>query len=268
MPISRMHRNKKKRSSTRLGTYSQSVALAPQLVSVPRQRAYWAKLPALLLLVGSIWLLAILHSSPRFFVSDVIVEGVYLVDPNEVRTVAAVDGTSLFRVQGRDIDRRLRDAFGCVDQIQITCRLPGTVSIVVQEREAAVIWQSGDQNWWIGSDGSILGTTGLAGHLPTIRDVTGSVGEPGAYLAGVPWQLAQEMVRVLPSVTTYDYVTGLGLVTYVTDAQWPVYLGYEGSAETKVAIMQSLVARLASQGVDVEYIDLRNEHSPIYKKRL
>lgn len=268
MRLSRMHRNNKKRSSSRLGAYSQSVTLAPQLVSVPTQRQYWAKLPAFALLVMSIWLLSIMHKNPQFLVSNVIVQGVYLVDPSEVRTVAAVDGTNIFRVQARDVDRRLKDAFGCIDSIQVTCRLPGSVSITVREREAAVIWESGGQNWWIGSDGSILGATGLAGHLPTIRDVQSAVGEPGPYLAGVPWQLAQEMARVLPSVTTYDYIEGLGLVIYVTEARWPVYLGYDGNAEAKVAIMQSLLARLASQGVSVEYIDLRNEHSPIYKKRL
>lgn len=267
MPVSRVRGNNRKRSSSRMGTYSHSVALAPKLVSVPKSHQYWAKLPAVVLLVGSIWLLALLHNSSRFTVSEVVVQGVDLIDAGEVRTVAAVDGMSIFRVRTGDLDLRLRDTFGCIDHVDITCRLPGTVLISVREREAAVIWQSGNRNWWIGSDGSVLGTTEIVGNLPIIRDVGGSTAEPNEYLAGIPWKLAQDMLVALPSVTTYDYVNGLGLVVYVTDARWPVYLGYGGSADSKTAIMQSLVQELVSQGVDAEYIDLRNEHSPMYKKR-
>jgi len=251
-----------------MGEYSHSVALPPRLVMVSRQHTYWAKLPAVVLLVASIWLLAMLHNNNRFFVSDVAVQGVVLMDANEIRTVAAVDGMSIFRVRAYEVARRLEDTFGCIDHVQVSCRLPGSVSISVRERKAAVIWQSGERSWWIGSDGSVLGAARVTGQLPIIRDVEGAMAEPSQYLAGVPWRLAQDMAVALPSTTTYDYVPGLGLVTYATDAKWPVYLGYEGSAENKVAIMRSLVERLASQGVEIEYIDLRNEHSPMYKKRL
>jgi cell division septal protein FtsQ len=268
MPISRTRRKNRKRSSSRMGTYSHSVALAPTLVSVPKSRSYWVRLPALVLLAASIWFLAILHNSPRFLVSEVAVQGVSLIDASEVRAAAAVDGMSIFRVRTNDVGLRLRDTFGCIDHVDVICRLPGLVSISVREREAAVIWQSDDRNWWIGSDGTVLGTTEIAGNLPIIRDVVGSTAEPNEYLAGIPWKLAQDMLVALPSVTTYDYVNGLGLVVYVTDARWPVYLGYEGSAESKTAIMLSLVQELVGRGVDVEYIDLRNEHSPMYKKRL
>jgi cell division septal protein FtsQ len=268
MPTRRVNRHNRKRSNSRLGTFSQSVTLAPKLVSMPRGHLYWAKLPAAFLLVASIWLLAVLHITPRFFVSEVDVQGVHLIDVDDVRTAAAVEGISIFRVQPHHLRNRLRDTFGCIDQVEISCRLPGTVSILVREREAVVIWQSGNRNWWIGSDGSILGTTEVLGHLPVIRDATGSMGEPTQYLVGIPWRLAQDMAVALPSATTYDYVSGLGLVAHVTDAQWPVYFGYEGNAQNKVAILQSLVQHLVGQGADVEYIDLRNEHSPMYKKRL
>ena len=92
-------------------------------------------------------------------------QGVDLIDAGEIRTAAAVDGMSIFRVRTDDVDRRLRDTFGCIDHVDITCRLPGVVSISVREREAAVIWQSGNRNWWIGSDGSVLGSHGVVGRL-------------------------------------------------------------------------------------------------------
>jgi len=264
----RAHRTNRTRSKSRSAEFSQSVALAPELVSAPRDHIWWAKVPALFILAASVWLLAVMHGAPRFGVSEVVVEGAYLIDANYIRVAAGVQGTNIFRVRPYDVDRRLRDAFGCIDEVDVTCKLPGSVSIKVRERAAVMIWQSGGRYWWIGSDGNILGTTEVVGNLPIIHDVAGSMVEPTDYLVGIPWRLAQEMVNALPSATSYDYVNGLGLVIYVTDAKWPVYLGYEGSAESKVAILQALVSHLAEQAVDVEYIDLRNEHSPMYKKRL
>ena len=59
------------------------------------------------------------------------------------------------------------------------------------------------------------------------------------------------------------------MTIYVTWAKgnWPVYLGHSGDMATKVAVVQALVNTLTQQGVDVEYIDLRNDARPTFKKR-
>jgi len=54
-------------------------------------------------------------------------------------------------------------------------------------------------------------------------------------------------------------------VAYVTAEGWPVYLGHEGDAAAKVAIMRALVDELVRRNVSVAYIDLRNEVRPTYK---
>jgi cell division septal protein FtsQ len=54
---------------------------------------------------------------------------------------------------------------------------------------------------------------------------------------------------------------------YATTDQWLVYLGHEGDAARKVAIMISLVQQLEGSRQRVAYIDLRNEHRPVYKRQ-
>jgi len=100
-----------------------------------------------------------------------------------------------------------------------------------------------------------------------IHDIQAFAARPGGYIAGVPWRLALEMADALPAIREYDYTSEMGLTLYVTPYQWPVYLGHEGNARTKVALMQALAQQLLDKQVAVGYIDLRNEGRPTYKQQ-
>jgi hypothetical protein len=103
--------------------------------------------------------------------------------------------------------------------------------------------------------------------LVVVHDLKGVAPAPHEQIAGLPWQLAQDLLQVLPIIKTYDYTPDEGLIVYVTTNNWPVYLGHEGDAGAKVALMQAVVEQLTAKGVNVEHIDLRNERRPTYKKR-
>jgi len=71
----------------------------------------------------------------------------------------------------------------------------------------------------------------------------------------------------MPAIRMFDYSVEKGLIVYVTPSQWPVYLGDTGDGREKLAIMSALAQQLVETNASVEYIDLRNERRPVFKRR-
>lgn len=271
MPVFKIaERHSGRRSETRLGTaesVTQSDGMEVQPLDAGTRRvSLWVKLPGGVLLLGSIWVLISLFTNARFRVMDVTIEGARLVRRQDVLQTADVAGDSIFWVQAGEIEQRLEKGSGLIEDATVRCSLPNQVIISLVEREAALIWESGGRHWWIGTDGAVLGLATGPGTMPVLHDIRGHSPEPSDHIAGVPWALANDLWAALPAIEAFDYTSEHGLVLYVTAQEWPVFLGHEGDARLKVALLWTLVERLTAAGTNVEYIDLRNEARPTYKE--
>jgi len=262
-----MHGSAGLRSRSRLGPQGDSTPKESLESSPARGKvSIWAKVPALFLFLGSVWVLYNLFTGARFRVNEVSISGTKLLRSAEVESSLDVRRRSIFHVNGKGLEARLLQEFGCIRQVAVRCRLPNRVFVTIEEYEVNLVWESKGRYWWVSGDGSVLGTTDGPGNLLVIHDVQGFAPEPQGRIIGVPWAYAQELRRALPDIKAYDYMSGKGLIVYATTAQWPVYLGYQGNAGDKIAIMKALVEQLVAKGTTVEYIDLRNERRPVYKK--
>ena len=207
-----------------------------------------------------------LFAGVRYRVDTVEVEGVGLSSETDVERVANVQGKSIFRVRARELENRLGTELARIERASVVCQLPNRVVINLREHEGLLLWESGGQYWLVDCQGNVLGTATDLGQMILIRDLEGLAPDPQGYIIGVPWRLAQEMADALPAIRSYDYTREKGLVLYVTANEWPVFLGHKGEAQTKIALMRAVVDQLAARGIDVEYIDLRNEQRPTFKK--
>jgi len=185
----------------------------------------------------------------------------------DVLGTADVEGDSIFQIRTREIERRLMERSGLIEAATVRCRLPNEVSVALVEREAALVWESGGQHWWIDVDGRVLGPTDAPGTMPVLHDIHGFASDPSEHIPGVPWGLARDLWAELPAIQSFDYTSEQGLVLYVTANEWPIYLGHQGDARLKVALLWALVEKLTAMEVSVEYIDLRNEARPTYRVR-
>jgi hypothetical protein len=259
-----------RRSATRLGMAEDAAQAADQAAAMAAPGpgvTFWVKLPAWVLLVGSVWVVLSLFTNARFRVTEVTIEGARLVQQADVLRATGIVGQSIFDIRARQIERRLEESSGLIEAATVRCRLPNQVAITLLEREAALIWESGGRYWWIAADDTVLGPTDGPGTMPVLHDIAGFQPEPAEHIPGVPWGLAHELWAALPAIQAFDYTRDQGLVLYVTSNEWPVYLGHQGDARIKVSLLWTLVEELATLGADVEYIDLRNEERPIYKIR-
>ncbi len=268
--VFRTARNQGRRSNSRLGARlgTTSAAAETSLTDTLRVLGIWWRVLAGLLLLATLWSLGAFFVDPRFRVGTLAVEGSHLVSEDQVRALVDVSNHSIFTVNPREIERLLKDSYGCIREVRAVCKMPNRVRITLVERPVALVWESGGRLWWVDPAGEILGETQDSGELLVIYDTTGYAPNPTEHIAGVPWQLAQDIQRALPVIRSLDYVPAQGLTIYVTDREWPVYLGHQGDAGLKVAIMQALVQELGASGTSsVEYLDLRNERRPAFRRR-
>ena len=266
-------RGRGSRSRSRLGPLAsqlreaESVPIAPQATHVGRGSLLGAKLPALVLLLGAIWMLYNLLNDDRFRVNRLEVHGVQLLRASDIQrslTLGAlpVVGQSIFRIAADGVERRLLQEYGCLDKVTVRCRLPNHVVIELSERQDLLVWESGGRFWWVDIKGNVLGEAQHPGELIVIHDVASWASDPRDHIVGVPWRLARDLAAAYPAIREYDYTREAGLILYVTDRRWPVYLGYQGEGARKFAILQALVQTLYAKGMNVAHIDLRNDRHP------
>ncbi|MBC7236568.1 MAG: FtsQ-type POTRA domain-containing protein [Chloroflexi bacterium] len=267
----------RRRSYSRLGKEVSPVDLdALLLPKAAKARFDWSKVLAALIFLGSVALLYQFYASPRFRVHQVIVRGTRLLARTKVEAAADVRGQSLFTICTAELIDRLQTQFGNLAHISASCHLPNRVVISVREKHAVLAWYSGERYWWVDKEGNILGNDEESGGsaanpselgIVVIRDVASIAPQPQSFVVGVPWELALEMKAALPAIQEFDYTREHGLILYVTEERWPVYLGHEGDAATKVAVMQALVARLSQERIPAKYLDLRDETAPTFERR-
>jgi cell division septal protein FtsQ len=270
MTIGKSRRNAKQaRSQARMSTYASTASAVARPRQVPTSKVwlYAPKAVAALVFIGSIWLLYGLFNSPRFMVKQATIEGAHLITSDAAQRAANVVAESIFRVNADVVERRLTGAFGCLDGAALRVRLPNQVTIVLREHAPVFVWQTLERAWWVDLSGRTLGIAMTSENLVVVRDPQTALVQPGDVAMEVPWQLVHELSLAMPTHKQYDHDREHGLIVYVTEQNWPVYMGRRGDARLKVELMQNLVAKLVAERVAVAYIDLRDERWPVYKTR-
>jgi len=262
-----------KRSHLRLGDTGE---LAKRRAERAATAAFWShKIGAALLMLVAVWMFRSLLVDPRFAVRDIEVVGAETVDVIQVQEQVHpryVGGNaSLFLINGAEVAQRVAKNAAQVERVNVRCQLPGRLIVTISERQDVFIWESAGRYWWVDIEGTVLGQaakrpeTSHGQSVILIRDVDGASTDPEGYIAGVPWELLRDLGEVLPAAREYEYTRAFGLVVRVTGEHWPVYLGHDGDAPTKVGIMRRLAEELLAEGVSVAYIDMRHESRPLYK---
>jgi len=235
-------------------------------LAVARKRWWrWSRAPGLLVAVSAlVTLVGLLNGAS--FVAKVTVEGARLVPEADLVASAGIAGQSVFLVRPADIERKLLETYGCLEDVSVATRLPNMVTIKVRERSHLTVWQSGGQRWWVDASGNVLGAAMASPGLVVVEDAVGHMPMPGNYVAGVPWKMARDVAQHLGTAPHFYFQEqGLTLYVHVLEDDVPAYLGCEGDGAAKAAILQALVEHLEREGIQPAYLDLSRESSPVFK---
>jgi cell division septal protein FtsQ len=142
--------------------------------------------------------------------------------------------------------------------------------ITVEERLPEVLWQTGDQIWWIDSEGVFVPPreepSMTQGRLRIIdQDHTAAPSRKQVDVALV--HSVQLIHNQLPEVETLYYSQQFGL-SYRTAEGWPVYLGESHNMEAKLLVANSVRSDLLTRDVIPTFIDVRNPLRAIYEAEI
>jgi cell division septal protein FtsQ len=256
---------RRRRSEVRLGrAYEQTIMheeLPVGVASRPRTRL-GPKASSLLLAIALALLIAYGFASDGFYVYEALVLDNSVVSADEIYLSSGVDGYSIF-IEPRQVEEAVR-ALPDIRDVEVQLGLPCQVTIEVQERQARVMWQSGEDHYGLDDEGRVLSLPPGVEPPILIRDVDGTPRRLGERVDPNIVAAAEAYTALLPGLREFDYSQEYGL-SIVDQHGWPVRLGDGEAANAKVAVMKALANALESQNLTVEFIDLRFPASPYYR---
>ena len=259
-------KKKRRRSEIRLGrSYEQTMAqeeLSVQIGRRPRGRI-GPRMFSLLLAIALAFLIAYVFVSDAFYVYGAIVRGNSVVSPEEIYGLSEVDGYSIFFIESRQVEAAIH-TLPDIRDVKVQLGLPSELIVEVEERQAEVMWETGQERYGVDEEGRILSLPEGVDPSISVRDLDGTPRRPGQHVDPQIIAAASRFSTLLPGVRDFDYSQQYGL-SLMDEHGWRIHLGNGEDAESKVATMTALVHRLASQGAAVEFIDLRFQESPFYR---
>src|SRR5579884_1163068 len=226
--------------------------------------AFWwwclAKLGALLVLAGTLFLLYQVTTSSYFYVGEVTVEGNNLVSTQEILDAAAVSGVQILWVNSRQTAQRIR-LLPAVEQVSVHPIFPRRVSIQVTERKPVAQWQVGSFNFLVDADGRVIGAAQRGERLPQVREARSGTLQIGDTVPAEAVQAAVALSGLLPAEWqptsgAFDYAADTG-ISVATPPGWRVRFGDAQDLGLKVATLQALAAEIERTGARVQLVDVR-----------
>jgi len=149
-----------------------------------------------------------------------------------------------------------------IKEARVRCRLPNRVVVEVVERQAQIVWQRDGTRYWVDEAGVVLPARGELEGALLVEDLAPGPLRVGDRLDPRVVESALELHQLLPELAAVQY-SDQGL-SFHHQGGYPIYLGV-GDMPEKVAIMKALVRKLAAEGIQPEFIDLRFKEGPYYK---
>ena len=259
-------RRRPRRSRSRLGR-DYEVAAPKINLSLRPVVGFWqdqgGKTLGVLLLLALGWLTYQFFATEAFYVYEARVVGNQLVPAEEIYQNSGLEGMSIFWINPARVEVTIA-SLPNIKEARVHCGLPNRVTIEVVERQPQVIWQQGENRYWIDEEGTVLPARGELAEATVIVDLDERPVQPGdrvdpQVIAGV-----QKLRSLLPELTAVQYASNMG-ISFQSEQGWPIYLGQGEDIEQKVAIMKALLQEIAAKGIQPQFIDLRFRESPYYK---
>jgi cell division protein FtsQ len=210
-----------------------------------------------------------LYMSPAARVNNVEVVGASQLDPNEVRSLASLDGDSMLRLDTTGAEERIR-YLPALKSVRVEREWPQTVRIILEERQPWAYWQVGDKSYVIDSEGIILADVPPAEGAPTVTDLTNPVRlVPGDRVDTDAVRLTHLLTQRVPEVlattpVAYEYSDEKGLAL-TSDVGYRVVIGDSQNIEYKLAVWSEIEKKLGRGAMAGHVLDLRFEGRPAFQ---
>lgn len=227
----------------------------------------------LVLLIGVGALLVFIN--PAFYVTRAEVGGLRYTPPEEIFTRAGIATWHILYLDPAQIEARLIESPSIAD-VEVQVQWPARVIILARERQPALVWQQGNEQYWVDVNGILMLKRAGLPELVLVINTTDSIpfrcpgpacNQPDGTVSIEPAvvQGAQQLKTLRPDlgVLYYDPVRGLSF----DDARgWRGYFGIGTDMARKLQIYESLIGSLIGRGIAPRAIDVSDPEAPVYRR--
>lgn len=227
--------------------------------------------------------------SPTFHVQQIKIEGTQ--NPRLIAAIRrlGIQGQDIFLLNHSALVARL-EALPLVASASVSVQLPGSITVTIQERVPALLWQNGRTIYGVGQDGVVIAPLSeLSGtdSLALVVDKRQAVAmRPGTRLPAADMAFVEQVFAQVPGMEgaapfTLQYVNrveegtqsvpanqaGSGSYVIVSQNGWLAYLGDAQNSTSLTKRLQELqqILNLArQQHLRLASIDLRFGARPVY----
>ncbi|HYO87775.1 MAG TPA: FtsQ-type POTRA domain-containing protein [Candidatus Limnocylindrales bacterium] len=218
-----------------------------------------------LISVSLIVVLAIFFSSDAFYVHSIGVSGTDTMTPNEVFALADVAGMHVFWVDPAAVRTNVLRSPTLADaRVTVGWGSPA-VSIEVQERRPALVWDQAGVQVWVDVNGRVMRQRGDAPDLLRVVIDDISQGPPGADVDRQVVNSAIQLQALLPDARSLRYHPDEGL-GYADARGWDVWFGVGDDMDQRVRVYEALINDLQDRGIRPGAVYLINPDRPWYTR--
>ena len=217
-------------------------------------------------------ILVLFFSSDLFYVRSIQVRGNDFLAREEVFAFASIADYHMFWLDPAEIRDNVLRSSSIAD---VTIELgwpPNLITILVQERQPAIVWSEAGNETWIDIQGRTMPARSAMPDVLRVNVVVDAFDGLAATITDLR-DLDQEMVlgalrlqEFLPPGTDLDYdpVNGLG---WTNSRGWQIWMGIDSSVgmSKKIKEYQAYIDNLISRGIEITELNIANPDAPFYK---
>jgi cell division septal protein FtsQ len=201
-----------------------------------------------LIVVSLIIVLIIFFSADAFYVRSIAVSGQEYLANSEVFAIAGVEGQHVFWVDPLQVRENLLNSPTIADaNVGVNWAFP-LVSIAVEERQPALVWDQAGVSVWVDVQGRVMRQRTDRNDLLHITTETLMDGAPTATVDQEAVIGALQLDTLLPELQSLRYHPDFGLGFNDTRG-WEVWFGVGGDMPEKLAIYMGLVSDITTRGI-------------------
>lgn len=250
-----------------------NITLHKPAIHFSRPALNWRTTSVVLVLVFGA-LLYFAWTLPYFHVPVATVLGNNRLTRDEINSVLGVQGQSIFMVQPKEVETRLRMNYPELASAHVDVYLPNYVYVTVTERQPVILLQQGEGFTWIDATGVAFRPRGDGGVLVPVLALstppagTASADDPYSPPPYMQKELVDAILALAPAVPagstlTFDSTEGLG---WTDPRGWKAYFGTNAKdMPLRIQVYQSLVNSLVSKNKTPEYINVAFADAPYYR---
>lgn len=242
----------------------------PAPARIQRRGAFarWRATSGLLFVLFGL-LLAILFTSDVFFVRAIEVRGNNFITREEVFAFSEIANYHMFWLDPEQIRRNVLRSPSVADISVEIGWPPKLITILVQERQPALVWSDAGAETWIDIQGRAMRARTEMPNLLHINLVRGESEVPAPDADDFTGDMvlgALRLQEILPEGAHLDFHPAYGL-GWTNSRGWQIWMGSDSAAvmNEKIKIYEVLMENLLSRAIDVAELNIANPDAPFYR---